>query len=70
MLGIWEIIVIIIAIIVFIKWFGKSSPKVANELGKTIGEFKESALESVKEFNSGLNNTNNKNKDVVNNGNK
>jgi TatA/E family protein of Tat protein translocase len=54
MLGVWESIAIIVAVIVFILWFGKKAPDTARSAGKCISEFKQGlkelpdAIEEVK----------------------
>lgn len=54
MLGTWEMIAIVVAILFLVLWLGKKSPDMARTAGKSIAEFKAGikelpdALEDVK----------------------
>jgi Sec-independent protein translocase protein TatA len=49
MIGIWESIIILIAIVLLVLWLGKKSPEMARTAGKSIAEFKQGLKELPKE---------------------
>jgi Sec-independent protein translocase protein TatA len=50
MIGTWETILILVAIVVLVAWLGKKSPKMARTAGESIAEFKKGMKEMPKEL--------------------
>jgi len=52
MIGTWESIIILIAIVCLVLWLGKKSPEMARTAGKSIAEFKQGLKELPEEVNA------------------
>ena len=48
MLGTWESVLILIAVVLLVVWLGKRSPDMARQAGKSVREFKEGLKELPK----------------------
>ena len=50
MIGTWESLVILVAIILLVLWLGKKSPDLARTAGKSVSEFKKGLKEVPEEI--------------------
>jgi TatA/E family protein of Tat protein translocase len=48
MIGTWESLVILVAVVLLVVWVGKKSPEMARNAGKSIREFKDGMKELPK----------------------